>query len=203
MSGRRFGAALLAGWAVALAASAVRPHDYTTWLMEVAPVLFVAPLLVATQRRFPLTPLVMGLIFLHGIVLMVGAHWTYAEVPAGFWVRDALHLARNHYDRLGHFMQGFVPALAAREVLLRCTPLRRGAWLSFLVTAVCLAASAFYEIVEWWTALLSAGGAVAFLGTQGDPWDTQWDMFLCTLGAITSLALLSRLHDREVARLRS
>jgi putative membrane protein len=133
---------------------------------------------------------------------MLGGHYTYAEVPLGFWVRDALDLSRNHYDRVGHFAQGFVPAIVAREVLLRTSPLRPGKWLAFLVVCVVLAFSAVYEFVEWWTALLTGESATAFLGTQGDPWDTQWDMLLCTIGAVTSLLLLSRLHDRALARLR-
>jgi len=146
-----------------------------------------AILLVATYRRFPLTPLAYRLIFVHAGILMLGGHYTYAEVPPGFWVRDLLGLSRNHYDRLGHFAQGFVPAIVAREILLRKTPLRPGGWLFFLVTCICLAISAFYEFVEWWTALLSGEAAMAFLGTQGDVWDTQWDMFLCLLGALAAV----------------
>jgi putative membrane protein len=164
-------------------------------------VLLAAPILAATFRRFPLTRLAYVLIALHAVVLMVGGHYTYAEVPLGFWVRDALHLARNHYDRLGHFMQGFVPAILVREVLLRKTPLRRGGWLFFLTTSVCLAISAVYEFIEWWSAVLGGGAADAFLGTQGDVWDTQWDMFLCLVGALTAQIVLARLHDRELARL--
>ena len=134
---------------------------------------------------------------------MLGGHYTYAEVPLGFWARDLFGLARNHYDRLGHFIQGFVPAIVVREILLRKTPLRPGGWLFFLVTSVCLAISALYEFIEWWTALLSGEAAMAFLGTQGDVWDTQWDMFLCLLGALASQIVLARLHDRELARLTS
>jgi putative membrane protein len=156
---------------------------------------------VVTRRRFPLTPLAYRLIFLHSGILMLGGHYTYAEVPLGFWMRDAFGLARNHYDRIGHFAQGFVPAILAREILLRKTPLKPGGWLFFLVTCVCLAISACYEFIEWWTALASGSGADAFLGTQGDPWDTQWDMFLCLLGALTAQLTLSRLHDRQLARL--
>jgi putative membrane protein len=138
------------------------------------------------------------LLAVHAVILMVGGHYTYAEVPLGFWVRDALGLARNHYDRLGHFAQGFVPAILAREVLLRNTSLRRGGWLFFLVVCVCLAFSAFYELVEWWTALISGEGATAFLGTQGDVWDTQWDMCLALVGALTAQLLLARAHDRQL-----
>jgi putative membrane protein len=154
-----------------------------------------------TYRRFPLTPLAYRLIFLHACILMVGGHYTYAEVPLGFWLRDLLGLARNHYDRLGHFAQGFVPAIVAREILLRKTPLMPGGWVFFLVTSICLAISAFYELVEWWTALASGEAATAFLGTQGDVWDTQWDMFLCLVGALTAQLTLSRVHDRELVRL--
>jgi len=183
---------------VVLAWSAVGPHDYFTWFMEVAPILIGVPILLATYRRFPLTPLLYRLIFVHAVILTVGGHYTYAEVPLGFWVRDALGLARNHYDRLGHFAQGFVPAILAREILLRRSPLRPGRWLFFLATCVCLAISACYELVEWWTALLTGDSATAFLGTQGDPWDTQWDMFFALTGALVSQLLLGRAHDRQL-----
>lgn len=180
-----------------------RPEaDRFTWFMENFPVIFGAPLLVATRRRFPLTPLAYRLLLLHACILMLGGHYTYAEVPLGEWAKDLLHLERNHYDRLGHFAQGFVPALLVREVLLRTSPLGPGRWLAFLVVCVCLAISAGYEFIEWWTALATGEGADAFLGTQGDPWDTQWDMFLATAGATASLVLLSRVHDRQLARLR-
>jgi putative membrane protein len=187
--------------AVALAAvvvSGVGPRDRATWWMEVAPVLIALPILAATRTRFPLTPLLYGLIALHACVLSLGGHYTYAEVPLGFWVRDALGLARNHYDRLGHLMQGFVPALVIREVLLRTSPLRPGRWLFTLVTATALAISAIYEFIEWWAAVLLGQGADAFLGTQGDPWDTQWDMFLAFVGAMLAQALLARLQDRQL-----
>jgi putative membrane protein len=190
---------LLAAAAVLLAWSAVRPHDYFTWLLEVAPILIGVPVLVATYRRFPLTPLLNRLVFVHAVILMVGGHYTYAEVPFGFWMRDAFGFARNHYDRIGHFAQGFVPAILAREILVRRGVVRPGGWLFFIVTCVCLAFSAFYELIEWWTALLTGSAATAFLGTQGDPWDTQWDMFLALVGALTSQLLLRRIHDRELA----
>ena len=193
---------LLAAGALALAVSAVRPHDYFTWFLEVAPILIGVPVLVATRRRFPLTPLLYRLLLVHALILMLGGHYTYAEVPLGFWVRDALGLARNHYDRLGHFAQGFVPAILAREILIRRSPLRPGKWLFFLVTCVCLAFSACYEFVEWWTAVTTGDSATAFLGTQGDPWDTQWDMFLCLVGALVAQLTLSRVHDRQLERLR-
>jgi putative membrane protein len=183
----------------ALAVSGIGPKDRLTWVMEVAPVLVALPILIATRRRLPLTPLLYGLLAVHAVILCLGGHYTYAEVPVGFWVRDALGLARNHYDRLGHLAQGFVPALVAREVLLRTSPLRPGRWLATLVTAVALAISALYELVEWAAALLLGQSADAFLGTQGDPWDTQWDMFVALVGAILAQLLLARLQDRQLA----
>ncbi len=192
---------LLAAASALLVLSGVAPRDRLTWVLEVVPVLIAVPILVATYRNFPLTPLLYRLIALHAIVLMVGGHYTYAEVPAGYWFRELLGLARNHYDRLGHFAQGFVPAMIAREVLLRRTPLRRGGWLFFLVVCVCLAISAFYELIEWWSAVTLGQGAEAFLGTQGDPWDTQWDMFMALIGAVTAQLTLSRVHDRALLAL--
>jgi putative membrane protein len=194
---------MVAAAALAVVLSGIGPRDRATWWMEVAPVLIAVPILWATRRRFPLTPLLYPLIAVHACILSIGGHWTYAEVPVGFWVRDALGLARNHYDRLGHLMQGFVPALVIREVLLRTSPLRPGRWVFTIVTATALAISAIYEFVEWWAALLLGQGADAFLGSQGDPWDTQWDMFLAFLGAMLAQALLSRVQDRQVARMQS
>ena len=191
---------LLGLTAIALVASRWRAHEPGTWLMEVFPVLVGAPLLVATFRRFPLTPMLYRLLFLHGLILILGGHYTYARVPLGFWIQDLLDLSRNHYDRIGHVAQGFIPAILAREILLRCSPLQPGKWLSVLVVAVCLAFSALYELIEWWAALAGGEAAAAFLGTQGDVWDTQWDMFLALCASITSLLLLSRAHDRQLAR---
>lgn len=184
-----------------LAWSFTGPSDLMTWVMEVAPFLIVLPILLLTAKRFPLTPLLYGLITVHAIILMVGGRYTYAEVPVGFWVKEALGLARNHYDRFGHFAQGFIPAIAAREVLLRTSPLRPGKWLFFLVTCVCLAVSALYELIEWWTSVAQGASAEAFLGTQGDVWDPQWDMFCCLLGALASLLFLGKIHDRQIDRL--
>jgi putative membrane protein len=186
---------------IALIVSGIHPYDRLTWFLEVAPILIGAPILIATYRRFPLTPLLYRLFFLHALILMTGGHYTYARVPLGFWVRDLLGLARNHYDRLGHFAQGFVPAVLVRELLLRKGVVRRGGWLFFLVTCVCLAFSAFYEFTEWWSAVIGGEAATDFLGTQGDVWDTQWDMFLALIGALTAQLTLSRLHDRQIARL--
>ncbi len=194
-------AVLLGAVTAALVWSGIAPLERGTWVLEVAPVLVGAPLLVATRRTFPLSTLAYRLLALHALILMIGGHYTYARVPLGFVVQDALDLSRNHYDRLGHFAQGFVPAIVAREMLLRTSPLRRGRWLLFLVTCVCLALSALYELIEWWAALLGGEAAESFLGTQGDPWDTQWDMFLALCGAIAAQALLSGAHDRSLSRL--
>jgi len=192
---------LLALVLAVLAWSGVAPHARFTWVLEVAPVLIGVPVLLATGRRFPLTPLLYTLLAVHACILMVGGKYTYAEVPAGFWVSDVLGLARNHYDRLGHFAQGFIPAILAREILVRTSPLRGSRWLPFVVVAFCLAFSAFYEMIEWWTAVLAGASSTAFLGTQGDVWDTQWDMFLALIGAVSALLVLARAHDRQLARL--
>ena len=190
----------LVAWVLALLLWSVwHPKDLATWAMEVAPVLIAAPILFATRKRFPLTTLAYVLIALHASILIIGGHYTYAEVPAGFWVQDALGWQRNPYDRLGHLVQGFVPAVITREILLRSTPLRPGGWVFFLVTCVCLAISACYEFIEWAAALASGEGATAFLGTQGDVWDTQWDMFMALIGALSAQILLAREHDRELA----
>jgi putative membrane protein len=194
-------ATLLGLTALALVVSGIAPTDRATWWLEVAPVLIAAPALIATFARFPLTPLLYRLIFLHALVLILGGHYTYAEVPLGFWAQDAFELSRNHYDRLGHFMQGFVPAILARELLLRLTPLERGGWLFYLVLAACLSFSAFYELIEWWAALAAGGAADAFLATQGDVWDTQWDMFIALCGALAAQLTLSAMHDRELAEI--
>ena len=192
---------LLSATGLLLVVSGIAPSDRLTWILEVFPVIVGMPLVVATYRRFPLTGLLYSLLFLHAIILMVGGHYSYAEVPLGFWVRDAFDLARNHYDRLGHFAQGFVPAILAREILSRCSPLAQTRWLPFLVVSVCLAFSAFYELIEWWGALVFGSDATAFLATQGDVWDTQWDMFLALLGAITALIALTKPHDLQLARI--
>ena len=193
-------AVLLAATFVALAVSGVEPNDRVTWWLEVAPVLIAVPILVATRRRFPLTMLLYALLFVHGLILILGGHYTYAMVPLGEWMREAFGFARNHYDRIGHFAQGFVPAILAREILLRKSPLVRGKWLFMIVTALCLAISACYEFVEWWAAVLGGSAADAFLGMQGDVWDTQWDMFLALCGALSAQLTLARLHDRALLR---
>jgi putative membrane protein len=193
---------LLAATVFLFVALGISPKtDRLTWLMENFPVMFGVPILLFTYGRFPLTPLAYRLIFLHALILMVGGHYSYAQVPLGHWIRRTWGLSRNHYDRLGHFAQGFVPAVLVREFLARKSPLHSGALMNFLVVSVCLAISACYEFIEWWTALASGEAATAFLGTQGDPWDTQWDMFLALAGATISVALLSRVHDRQLARI--
>jgi len=174
--------------------------DKVTWLMEVTPVLILVPLLWATHARYPLTPLLYTLIFFHAIILMVGGMYTYAKVPIGFDVQAWLGLDRNPYDKLGHFFQGLVPALAAREILVRGAFVRGRKMLSFVVCCIALAISAMYELIEWWAALAMGQGADDFLGTQGDPWDTQSDMFCALLGALTTVLLLARYHQRQITR---
>ena len=195
----------LAIFTVVFVWSAVDPHDRATWWLKVLPALIALLVIAGTRGRFPLTTLALWLILAHAVVLMIAGHYTYARVPAFDWLRDALELSRNHYDRVGHFFQGFVPAIVAREVLLRTSPLAlteggRRRWVPFVVICFCLAVSAFYELLEWWVALLSETGAEAFLGTQGDVWDTQTDMFLCLVGATVALLTLSRLHDVQLRR---
>ena len=175
--------------------------DRTTWLMEVTPVIIIVPLLLATHRRYPLTPLLYTLIFFHALILIGGGMYTYAKVPIGFDVQEMFNLSRNPYDKLGHFFQGLVPALAAREILLRGGYVRGRKMVGFLVCCIALAISAAYELIEWWAALAMGQGADDFLGTQGDPWDTQSDMFCALLGALTTVLLLGRYHQRQLMRL--
>ncbi len=186
---------------LALALSVVRCHDYFTWFLEVVPVMIGLAVLLATRRRFPLTPLLYWLLFIHALILMVGGHWTYAQVPAGFKVQEWLGLERNPYDRLGHFAQGFVPAILARELLLRTSPLKPGKWLFVITLFVCLGFSAFYELFEWWTAAATGEKAEDFLGTQGDPWDTQWDMFLALIGSLCAQMALGKWHLRQLSKM--
>jgi putative membrane protein len=181
--------------------SAISPHDRFTWVLEVFPVLLGVPVLVYLYPRFHFTPLVTTLIAVHAVILMVGGKYTYAEVPFGFWMARTFHFTRNHYDRIGHLAQGFVPALIAREVLIRRSPLRGSRWLPFFVVCFCLALSALYELIEFWTAIATGSASDAFLGTQGDPWDTQWDMMLALIGAIVALTLLGSWHDRQLRRM--
>jgi putative membrane protein len=197
---RRLGPLLLAIGAVALVVSGIAPYERSTWVMEVFPIFLVVPILLYTARRFPLTPMLAILILLHAVILMIGGHYTYARVPAGDWVEHLLGLARNPYDRLGHFAQGFVPAVAAREILRRKAGLRNDGWLFFLVSATCLAISACYEFIEWWTAVAMGSGATDFLGTQGDPWDTQWDMLTALIGSLVAQVALRQWHERQLAQ---
>jgi len=191
----------LAIFLVVLAWSGWNPHDYPTWWLEVLPALIALAVLAATRSYFPLTPLAYWLILFHSIILMIGGHYTYAEVPLGEWVRELTEGTRNNYDKLGHLAQGFIPAIVIREVLVRNRVVARRGWLSLFVISLCLAISALYELIEWWVALLSGEAAEAFLGTQGYVWDTQSDMFWALSGAVLALVLLSRLHDRQIARI--
>lgn len=183
--------------------SGIAPYDRITWLLEVSPIFIGMPILLVTYQRFTLTPIVYRLIFLHSLILIMGSHYTYSRVPLGFWIQDLFHFSRNHYDRFGHFAQGFIPAILVREILIRLSPLKQGKWLFFLVVSVCLAFSAFYEILEWWAAVIGGDAATtAFLGTQGDVWDTQWDMFFALIGSITAQMIFNRIHNRALDSLR-
>ncbi|ONI81456.1 hypothetical protein ALI144C_19175 [Actinosynnema sp. ALI-1.44] len=196
--GRAEGMVLAGVVVAALVVTGVQARSPGTWLLEVVWVVAGLPLVIALRKRFPLTRLLCWLLVVHAIVLCYGGQYTYAETPVGEWAQDLLDTQRNNYDRFGHFIQGFVPAIAVREVLLRRTPLRPGGWVAFLAVCVCLAISACFEFVEWFSALLLGAGADDFLGTQGDVWDTQWDMFLCLCGAVISLLVWRRLHDRQL-----
>ncbi|WP_110495032.1 DUF2238 domain-containing protein [Amycolatopsis antarctica] len=196
---RTEGGALLAVLAVVLVWSGIGATSTSTWLMEIVWILAGVPLVLFNRRRFPLSRLVCWLLVFHAIVLCYGGHYTYAETPLGEWVQGALGTARNNYDRFAHFVQGFVPAILVRELLLRLSPLRRGGWTFVLTTAVCLSIAACFEFVEWAAAMALGSGADDFLGTQGDVWDTQWDMFLCLCGAILAQLALRRMHDAQLA----
>lgn len=197
---QRLAGGLLIVVAVALVASGIAPYDRLTWFLEVLPVLIAAPLLVATHRVFPLTPLAYWLIGIHSLILILGGHYTYARVPLGFWIQDWFDFSRNHYDRIGHLMQGFGPAIIIRELLLRTSPLAPGKWLFTIVLFTVLGVSATYEFIEWWAALAGGHAADEFLGTQGDPWDTQSDMFLALIGATVAITTLARAHDEQLRR---
>jgi putative membrane protein len=186
---------------VALVITGIRPHDRLTWLLETVWVIAGIPVVLLTWRRFPLTTLLCCLLAIHALILMYGGLYTYARTPLGDWLRELFNLSRNPYDRIGHFAQGFVPAILVREILARRSPLRGSRWLPVIVVCVCLAFSAFFEMIEWWSAVIGGSAADDFLATQGDVWDTQWDMFTALVGAVTALVLLSRLHDRQLASL--
>ncbi|PLY03862.1 MAG: DUF2238 domain-containing protein [Desulfuromonas sp.] len=187
---------------IVLAWSAVDPKDYYTWLLEVAPAIIAFVLLASTRKTFPLTSLAYFLILIHCVILMVGGHYTYAEVPLFDWIRDTFGQNRNNYDKLGHFAQGFIPALIAREIVIRRTVFNSRAWRNFFIVCFCLGFSAFYELIEWWVALLSEQAAESFLGTQGYVWDTQSDMFLALVGAIAALVFLGKIHDHQLRNLK-
>lgn len=176
--------------------SMINPRDWFTWFLETLPAIIGLIVVISTFKQFKLTSLVYCLILIHAIVLLIGGHYTYAEMPFFNWLKGMFHLERNYYDRLGHFAQGFIPAIISREILLRKTELKRGKLLSVIIISICLAISASYELIEWGVAKATGSAAEAFLGTQGDVWDTQWDMFMALLGAITSIILLSNLHDK-------
>jgi len=184
---------------LALVVSGIQPYDRLTWLLETVWVMIGVAIILLTWKRFPLTTLLCCLLAVHALILIVGGHWTYARTPTGNWLRDVFDLSRNPWDRIGHFAQGFVPAILVRELLVRTSPLRGSRWLAPLVVCACLAFSAFFEMIEWWSALIGGAAADDFLATQGDVWDTQWDMFLALVGACLSLLLLSRFHDRQLA----
>lgn len=186
---------------VVLVWSGINPKEYVTWMLEVAPAIIGFIALALTHRSFPLTPLLYTLILLHMIVLMIGGHYTYAEVPIFDWIKEAFGLARNNYDKVGHFVQGFVPAMIAREILIRKNIIPSAVWRDFFILCFCLGFSAFYELIEWWVALLSEQGAEAFLGTQGYVWDTQSDMFWALCGAIIALISLSGYHNKQLKNL--
>jgi len=197
----RYELALLVSMVILLVWSGVAPHDRFTWLLEVAPIFIGVPVLIWLYPRLRLTPLTYTLVWIHCLILMLGGHYTYAQVPLGFWMERLLGFSRNNYDRIGHLAQGFIPAMLAREIFIRRSPLAGSRWLPFLVVCFCLAFSALYELIEFWTAVSAGGAATDFLGTQGDPWDTQWDMQLALIGSIVSLVTLSRAQDRQLARM--
>ena len=196
----RTSSGLIISLAVIFIWSVINPLDLFTWFLEVLPVIIGVIILFMTYKKLKFTTLVYVLLWLHAIVLIVGGHYTYAENPLFNWIRDTFELQRNYYDRLGHFVQGFFPAIVAREILLRKSPLKRDNWLFFITICICLAISAFWELIEWWVAVATGEAAEAFLGTQGDIWDTQWDMFLALCGSTISLLLLGKLHDRFLGK---
>jgi len=197
-SSRNFFLVLLTVLSVVFIWSAIAPLERLTWWLEIFPILIALPILFLSYKNFQFTRLAYVLILVHAIILLVGGHYTYAEVPLFNWLRDTFELSRNYYDRVGHLAQGFVPAIITREILLKKSPLVSGRWLFFIICCICLSISVIYEFIEWWTAVLEGGAADAFLGTQGDVWDTQWDMFCALIGAITAQLLLVKMHDRQM-----
>lgn len=201
MTNRRFFSFLLLVFTLVFIWSAIQPRDSFTWFLEVLPALIGLGILLVTYSKFGFTRIAYFLMLIHAVILMVGGHYTYALVPSFEWVKEVLDLDRNPYDRVGHLAQGFIPAIIAREILLRSSPLQPGKWLFFIVVCVCLALSAVYELIEWRVALATGEDAEAFLGTQGDVWDTQWDMFLAMIGALVSQIMLTKYHDRALAKI--
>lgn len=191
---------LLGIFIAVLAWSAYRPHDYFTWILEVFPAIIGAGVLIATRKRFEFTNLVYTLILIHAVILMIGGHYTYALMPLFSWLRDAFDLSRNYYDRIGHIAQGFVPAMIARELFIRHAVIRGRGWMNFIIVTVCTFIAVAYEFLEWWVAVAAGIAAESFLATQGDIWDTQWDMFLAVVGAIAALMILSKWHDRQLVK---
>lgn len=187
---------MLAVFFIALIISGIKPHDYFTWFLEVVPALIALAILAATYKKFQFSNFIYGLILFHSIILMIGGHYTYALTPIGFWLQDFFDFSRNHYDRFGHLMQGFVPALVARELIIQKNIIPSRKWMNFFIIFTVLGFSAFYEFFEWGMSLATGESATAFLGTQGDIWDTQWDMFMCFIGSILALLTLSKLHDK-------
>jgi putative membrane protein len=198
MSRKKVNVLQLGMFLIVLVWSGIKPYDNFTWMLEVAPAVIGAIIIVATYRKFPLTQLTYWLILIHAVILVIGGHYTYARVPFFNLLKEMFELKRNNYDKLGHFVQGFTPAMIAREILLRKSVVSRGKWLFFIVVSICMAISAFYELVEWWVALATGTGSNEFLGTQGYIWDTQSDMFYCLIGALLSLILFKKRHDREL-----
>ncbi|WP_372712998.1 DUF2238 domain-containing protein [Ilyobacter sp.] len=198
MSKKKVNVLQLGIFLIVLVWSGIKPYDNFTWMLEVAPAVIGAIIIVATYRKFPLTQLTYWLILIHAVILVIGGHYTYARVPFFNLLKEMFELKRNNYDKLGHFVQGFTPAMIAREILLRKSVVSRGKWLFFIVVSICMAISAFYELVEWWVALATGTGSNEFLGTQGYIWDTQSDMFYCLIGALLSLILFKKRHDREL-----
>jgi putative membrane protein len=199
---------LLTIFSAAFVWSAIKPHDYFTWLLEVMPVIIALPILFFTYQKFPLTPLLYILILIHAIILMIGGHYTYALVPINdlpvfSWLKETFDLDRNYYDRIGHFAQGFVPAIIAREILIRNFVVKTGAWLFFVVCCICLSISVCYEFIEWWVAVAAGAASEDFLGAQGDVWDAQWDMLMALIGAISAQILLKNMHDKQLLNLQS
>ena len=198
MKSERYHGILLVIFLAVLVWSAYRPYEYFTWLLEVFPAIIGVIVLLATRKKFQFTNMVYTLVLFHAIILMIGGHYTYARMPLFDWLRDALVLNRNYYDRLGHIVQGFVPAMIARELFIRLVVIKGRGWMNFIIVTVCTFVAVMYEFLEWWVAVIAGSAAVSFLATQGDVWDPQWDMFLAIIGAVVALATLSKWHDRQL-----